>query len=951
MCACAEASGVQRGRIDLSGQWLFSIGDAAVAEQCGIPSFAAADFVRLPGTTDTNKKGQPLARTDETTHLSRRFSFVGKAWYQREVVIPKSWKNKRIHLYMERTKTTTVYVDGIKAGSCNDISVPQRYELTPLLKCGRHTITVEVDNKGGVPPQLFASSHAFTEDTQTNWNGIIGRICLYATNAASIENVQPLVEDGGRRLTVRVAVNGEVRKKSKLTVSLRLPPECSYALPVATKTVGKGHVGSVDAAFDISGIGSRWSEFRPEMCSLTVRLEGQDEVTVPVGLRVFANRPDSGTAPSSHFYINGQKTFLRGKHDACVFPLTAHVPMDTVSWYKYFSTLRQYGVNHVRFHSWCPPEACFAVADEMGFYLQPELPYWGDFNASDTTLMSFLHKEGVKILREYGHHPSFVMFALGNELWGSVDEMRSFVRDFRSADPTKLYTLGSNYYLGYNGTVPEMDYFTTCRIGGEAWGDYSTHTRGSFSFADAKDGGIINHSYPNSAMNLEGAVRDAKMPVISHETGQFQMYPDYGGIGKYSGALRPCNLETFRRRLRSAGMERQSDDFFLASGLWAVQLYKADIELDLRTSDMAGFQLLDLQDYPGQGSACIGILDAFMDSKNLVTPETWRQWCSAVVPLAELSSYCYTVGDTISVGIKVADYSDCPQQTKAIRWQLLNDRGEVIEEGVEPNKKVGENGLLDVADIAVSARLGNQDISERQQLVLSVEGTEFRNTWNLWVYADRKKAVEAAETASDIIIADTLTQQTLDSLGKGATILLMPKATSYQQQTVGGLLQTDYWNYRMFKTICQNNNKPVSPGTLGILVNDAGTALKGFPTDRHADWQWGVILQNSRPLVLDQLPSGYIPIVQVIDNVERNHKLGLLSEFSVGSGKMLVCMSDLRSLTQYPEACQLYESLLGYMRSPSFAPKTSLTENEVRSLFAAKAAETNIKELKNISYE
>ncbi|MDQ9767112.1 hypothetical protein RFZ33_08445, partial [Acinetobacter baumannii] len=80
-------------------------------------------------------------------------------------------------------------------------------------------------------------------------------------------------------------------------------------------------------------------------------------------------------------------------------------------------------------------------------------------------------------------------------------------------------------------------------------------------------------------------------------------------------------METFRKRLYDAGMGRQVKDFFKASGAWSVELYRADIEMNLRSDGMAGFQLLDLQDYPGQGSAYVGILDAFMDSKGLIKPK------------------------------------------------------------------------------------------------------------------------------------------------------------------------------------------------------------------------------------------------------------------------------------------------------------------------------------------
>ena len=523
--------------IDLSGTWQFALDRQQVIR----PNDSLTETVELPGTTDTNKKGDPIVKKDETTHLSRLFSYKGRAWYKRQVEIPSSWKGRAVYLFLERTKPTEIYVDAQFVDSSNDISTPQVFNLSKYLTPGQHTLAIMVDNGSGVPEQLYASSHAYTEDTQTNWNGIIGRIELFTVH------------------------------------SLQFTDDYSAN--------GMWHT-------DISTVNPIFKDFH---------IKGQ------------------------HFYANGHKIFLRGKHDACVWPLTGHVAMDVDSWMSYLGDCAAYGLNHVRFHSWCPPEAAFVAADELGIVLQPELPFWGDFNDKDTVLMNFLHKEGVNILRTYGHHPSFRMFALGNELWGSIDKMAEFIEDFRKIAPDKVYTFGSNYYLGYQGVKKGMDYFTTCRVGGEAWGDfndkdtvlmnflhkegenilrtyghhpsfrmfalgnelwgsidkmaefiedfrkiapdkvytfgsnyylgyqgvkkgmdyfttcrvggeawgkYNTHTRGSFSFADAADGGMLNHFHPNSTMNFEEGCNLANVPIISHETAQFQTYPDYDEIAK-----------------------------------------------------------------------------------------------------------------------------------------------------------------------------------------------------------------------------------------------------------------------------------------------------------------------------------------------------------------------------------------------------------------------------------
>ena len=855
----AQTNGVAQS-LSLAGEWKVTLGDAKEVKRA-----------MLSGTIDTNHLGFAPSDTTETTHLTRLYAYKGKATYSRTIEIPRQWKKGAVELFLERTKPTWVYLDGKLVDSCNYISTPQRYIL-PRLKSGKHQLDIVVDNSRGVPEQVYGSSHAYTEDTQTNWNGIIGEI----------------------KLGVRSGELGVLRGRAVSPMDMekyqgRLTPNSRLQTP----------------NFEIRG---------------------------------------------AHFYADGHPVFLRGKHDAAVWPLTGHVDMTVEGWMKYLGTCKAYGINHVRFHSWCPPEAAFVAADKLGIYLQPELPFWGSFDDKDEVLMKFLHQEGENILREYGHHPSFRMMALGNELWGSIDKMKEFVDDFRKIAPDKYYTFGSNYYLGYQGVKEGMDYFTTCRIGGEGWGKYNTHTRGSFSFADAYDGGMINHFHPNTTMNFDEACdkwaspqpwqkKDGKagIPIISHETGQFQTYPDYREIKKYTGVLYPYNFEIFRRRLAAAGMLSQADDFHKASGLWSVKLYKADIEMDLRTKNMAGFQLLDIQDYPGQGSAFVGILDAFMESKGITTPEEWRQWCSPIVPLIETDKLCYEAGETFKGKVLIANYGATSLRGKKMTWRISSDEPSFNEDEGKINIFTYNEGLLDAGELNLEL---HADKPAKVNLTLSIDGTDARNSYELWVYP--RKTVDK----KNVVIAKDLTPDVVASLEKGAKVLWMPDSLPY---TVGGLFQTDYWNYRMFKTICENNKKAVSPGTLGILTRPEHPIFKGFPTEMHTNWQWFPVIRESHPLVLDNFAKDYLPIVQVIDNIERNHKLGLVMEWKVGAGKLLVCMSDLEKASQYPEGRAFYQSVLSYMRSSDFNPQSEITIPDLMKTLKEEPRKVSMKELNNIS--
>ena len=783
---------------EVSGEWGLCLDPAGVVTVDSLLGERAdslfADAIVLPGTTDLAGKGIAAVEPQyglpvETGRLTRRHSFVGKAWYRKKVVAPYVWREKDLALYLERTKATKLYLDGALVDSCNDVSTPQLYNLGKL-RPGVHTITLCVDNGGGVPVQVIKSSHLYSDDTQTNWNGVIGRIEFGPVEAFS------------------------------------------ERLPV------------------------------PEMPRLEV-VDGR-------------------------FMAGGKPVFLRGKHDACVFPLTGHTPMDKASWINYFQRCKDYGINHVRFHSWCPPEAAFAAADELGIYLQPELPFWGTLEGEE--LLSFLRKEGLNIVRTYGHHPSFAMFSLGNELWGEKAVMQELVAAFREAAPHILYTNGTNAFLGWQGYVDGMDFMATARTRGESYGSYDTHVRTSFAFCDAMDGGILNHFYPGTTRNFGEALEGVPMPVISHETGQFQSYPDYAQIDKYTGPLAPYNLMEFRHRLDIAGMADQAAAFHRASLRWAFELYKADVEMCLRTPGLGGFQLLDIQDYPGQGSAYVGILDAFMDAKGDIDPAEWRQFCSELVPLAEFDKYCWTEDEVFHAHVKVANYTG---------EELIDGEGEY-----DIDRPISE--LLDT--LKAPARI---DL----KLTARTAGHEGVNTWPIWVYPSDNQPDKRG-----ITIARKLDHATLKSLEAGKKVLLMPSDTT---GTVGGLFQTDYWNYRMFKQICESNGKPVSPGTLGILTDPAHPLFREFPTEEHTDWQWFPVLKASRPMILHAL-RGYKPIVQVIDNVERNHRLGLVFEFAAGKGKLLVCCSDLESVQDYPEGRQFYKAVLDYMRSDDFQPSVEL---------------------------
>lgn len=650
-----------------------------------------------------------------------------------------------------------------------------------------------------------------------------------------------------------------------------------------------------------------WDDYQQPLYHLTASIRNDsvfDSKTTSFGMREFGVK-------DKQFTINERTTFLRGKHDACVFPLTGYPPMNIEEWKRIYKIAKSYGINHYRFHSYCPPQAAFEAADQIGIFLQPELPFWGGLESD--TVAKRLRDEGLAMLKHYANHPSFVMFGPGNEIWSGHDRVEKIIKELKRKDNRLLYSMGANNNIGYVGPGEYSDFHIAARTPYKI-DTILTHLRLTHAFVDSRDGGILNTVPPSTMVNFDYPVEQCNVPLISHEIGQYQIYPDYNEIKKYTGVVRAWNLEKFRDRLKNAGMIDQNLDFQKASGAWSAICYKAEMEAALRTKKLAGFQLLDLQDFPGQGTALVGILDAFMESKNVISKDNWLESCNDVVLLLEFPKYTWQTNEYYKAKIKAANYSN-KTIVDDLEWRITNQKGMVHSEGIIPKVQITNGELINVGEIKTTFRKINR--AEKLTININLKKTGYKNSYPIWVYPAVKSKIQSGE----IIITENLNDKIISELQKGKKVLLFPTAESVKVKSVDGLFPPDFWNYGMFKSISDWAKKPVSPGTLGILTDPTHPIFNSFPTEFHTNWQWFSIIKASRSLELNKTPRDYRPIVQVIDNLERNNKYGLIFEFSVGKGKILICMSRLNEILDKPEAYQLYESLINYMKSDSFSPK------------------------------
>ena len=836
--------------------------------------------------------------------------YVGPAWYEREIEIPAEWADgkRRLSLFLERTHwETRLWVDGRLTGTGNSLATPHEFSLDPL-KPGKHRLTLRVDNT--VRINVGQDAHSVSDHTQSNWNGAVGRMELRAdAPSVWIEDLQMFPDLAARSVKVRATVVASSPQpvEGVLTLSAQASWEKRTHAP-APKSVPLSVQASTPKTIEVDcPMGDDflpWDEFTPAVYTMTAQIKTQEtgsvvsETSRRFGMCQIATEARQIT-------INGQKRFLRGTLECCIFPLTGYPPTDKASWARIMKTLKAHGLNELRFHSWCPPEAAFDAADEAGVYFQIECDSWttvGDGKPID----SFVYAEGDRILKEYGNHPSFCFLLYGNEPSGKNQNryLGDLVNSWKKKDARRLYSSASGW-----PSIPENQFHVTPTPRIQAWGD-GLKSR-------------VNARAPETTTDYTDFISQYDVPVVSHEIGQWCVYPNFDEIGKYKGVLQARNFEIFRDSLKANHMLDQAHDFLIASGKLQTLLYKEDIESALRTPGFGGFELLDLHDFPGQGTALVGVLDPFWDSKGYVTPEEYHRFACETVPLARMEKRYWTTAETFKAEIQVAHFGPAPLKDTAIQWTLADASGKEIAKGETEKKDLPlGNGRL---GLTLSTPLSAVAAPAQCVLTLAIAGTPYTNSWDLWVYPPQVET----KAPEGVIVADELTPEVLQKLEAGGKVLLLPAPFTVKGDKFGPVpagFSSIFWN-----TAWTNRQPPV---TLGILCDPRHPALTDFPTEAHSNWQWWDLIHGSQILILNDLSPELRPVVQVIDDWVTNRRLALVFEAQVGQGRLVVCGADLQNdLDNRPVARQMRASLLRYMSSDRFKPAVSVGADALKSLF------------------
>lgn len=915
--------------MDLSGTWAFQIDRSEVGVSEKWFQRELADSIHLPGSMPEKWKGDEITvKTNWTGSLydssyyynpkmapyrqegNVKFPFfltpvrhyVGVAWYQKEVVIPASWKGKRVVLSLERPHImTTLWVDDKEVGRCNSFSVPHVFDLTALLSKGKHRLTVRVDNTLCEEYNVGKDSHSITDQTQGNWNGIVGKMTLTAGEMNRMEDLQVYPDIHAKKAVLKLSVTAEKQCKGMITLSAEAFNGASDKVPAVTKEVAlaKG-VNQIEIELPMGEEMHLWDEFTPVLYQLHAELtvgKATDRRETTFGMREF-------TIEGKWFYVNGRKTMLRGTVENCCFPLTGYAPMEVEEWMRVFGICRSYGLNHMRFHSYCPPEAAFIAADRVGFYLQPEGPSWpnhGSTLGNGRPIDSYLMEETKQISREYGNYASFCMLACGNEPAGRwVEWVSKFVDYWKATDKRRVYT-GASVGGGW-AWQPKNEYHVKAGARGLDW----------------------TNKAPETLSDFRHKIDTVSQPYVSHETGQWCAFPDFTEIRKYTGVNKALNFEIFRDLLRENKMEDLGHDFMMASGKLQALCYKYEIEKTLRTPDYAGFQLLCLNDYSGQGTALVGVLNVFWEEKGYIDAPAFRRFCNATVPLARIAKFTYTNKESFNASLEMAHFGQQPLRNVTAIATIRDANGQVLATFPFANKQFEIGNCQTFGTLSFPLKT----ICKVQKLNLEVriKDTDIVNDWDFWVYPE----IETPQLG-DIYQCDSLDRKAFELLEKGGKVLISAAGKISYGKEIQQQFTPVFWNTSWFKM------RP--PHTTGIFVQNYHPLFRRFPTEYHSNLQWWELVNKAQVMQLDKFPDAFQPLVQSIDTWFISRKAGLLLEANVLKGKVIMTSMDLTSKGETRLAArQLYASIVEYMHSDEFRPQVEVQPETIGALFTDKAS-------------
>ncbi|KRG14784.1 hypothetical protein ACA30_10065 [Virgibacillus soli] len=932
----------QNFSVSLSENWHFTIDPNDLLQLYEIGADLPETTIHATGSWEEQGFGSKTDHEPIGTWKKER-EYEGVAWYVKDVFVPEEVSDQYVFLVLRGVRWhTELWIDGMFVGKGESLSSHHRFDITSCIQAGKkQRFVIRVDN---TMKYSLHESHIHSYHTSTNWGGITGGIALETEKPYTIQDIHLIPDVKKKSVELRVKIDRrKCQDMSGWTLIAKVIQRDGIMDAEALEVIPEeknGHFVKQHLHIQLGDEAIFWSPDNPYLYELELILRHHDEVydvkKTTFGLR---NLETAGR----QILLNGKPIFLTGYVDCCIFPQTGY-PIWDVDYYRMqFRIVKGYGFNHVRLHGWTPPKPFWEAADLEGMLVQTELPHWSKQylnrrKSANNETHGFLKRELERIIRSLQLHPSFVMLSLGNELISAEGhpQLNEMVQFARKLDCSRLYTDNTGF-----GELPSLD----------REGDYFTPT---FNWHPPYN--IEHAALPDTTLDYEEITRLENKPLIAHEHGQFTMYVRPFEAEKYKGILKPHWLEAINETLEVKNVSERVQDFINATGIHLVRSLKEAMEKARRTNGLAGIQLLDIRDFPGQGHATVGILDVFWDSKQIVKPEEFRQFNEQTILLMRAKKRTYFQGEILSADLEVSHFGE-PITSAILLWELKADNKR-IEKGRKEVSFISGDGITEIIKVRVPLRS-----EEARRLTLSAsldyEGKSVTNEWDFWEFPRQKlpqhperiwtnigairsvlygARVEGmigieqhsfkAEEDVDLLITDQLSRDVLQNLVDGGSVWLMAQKDRQHDEVLTKYLPI-FWNYIWF---------PQQRGTtMGMLVHEH-PVLKNFPNDQYSDWHWFHLVDNTVALGMELLPK-VKPIVEVIDNFNRAKHLAYAYEVQVGRGKLFVSTFNLanRETMKRPEANYLFFEILQYIQSKEFSPEVRISVGELLGIFKVRS--------------
>ena len=336
LLACASA--VSGQTIQLDGEWTATLpGEKPRAMQ-------------LPGTLDMAGIGQPDTLQPAMTkpqllRLTRKHSYIGPCTYSRSIDITPDMAGKPLRLTMERVLwKSSLKVDGKPVGTPGmSLTTPHSFNIAPL-SAGTHRFDITIDNSRQHDISVTNLCHSYTNDTQTMWNGVLGNFTLSVIPEVELTAIRITPDIATGNVTADITVTNGADGTAKRKITVEIIEKNTGRKVAANKATYRAPAGTSSFSTTLHlDNPTLWSEFSPALYELKASTT-DSSVASTFGMR----RVESD---GKHLRVNGNRIFLRGTLECCIFPLTGVPPTDKAGWRKVMETARQWGFNHLRFHS------------------------------------------------------------------------------------------------------------------------------------------------------------------------------------------------------------------------------------------------------------------------------------------------------------------------------------------------------------------------------------------------------------------------------------------------------------------------------------------------------------------------------------------------------------------------------------------------------------------------